>query len=229
MDVRFMLQSFPKILAALPLTLAITLLSMVVGLLLGLLFTFAKISRWMLVRGFAFAFTTLVRGIPTVVLLFLSYFGLPALFAIFGVNINGWDRILFAVIALVLEISAVASELFRSAWLSVNRGQLDAAYSIGMNHAQTFSRVIAPQVLRVIAPNLANLTIAQFQNTSLVYTLGVIDIVGKVNILSDAVFGIKTLELYLTAALIYWGVCVLFSCGFHLLEQRLNRGVVLAR
>jgi L-cystine transport system permease protein len=214
---------------ALPLTLAITFIAMAAGLTLGILLTLCKISRF---RRFASCInicTAVIRGIPTIVLLFLSYFGLPGLVGVFGVDINGWNKIIFAVIALMLEISAVASELFRSAYLSLDKGQLDAALSIGMNRFQRIRRVIVPQSLRVVMPNIGNLLISQFQNTALVYSLGIIDIIGKLNILNTLSFGGKIFELYAAAALLYWIVCLVFAAGFRLIEKQLNKGILTVR
>ncbi|MDR1160290.1 MAG: amino acid ABC transporter permease [Syntrophomonadaceae bacterium] len=229
MDFAYMTKAFPKLFYALPLTLGITFAAMIAGMIIGGIFTVCKLSRWRILSAGVHGFTVVLRGIPTIVLLFLSYFGLPVLFSLFGININNWTKITFAIIALTLEVAAVASELFRSAWLSLDKGQLDAATSIGMNRFQITRRVIVPQGLRVIVPNIGNLLIGQFQNTSLVYTLGIIDIIGRLNILNSQAYGAKSLELYISAAILYWLVCVLFSFCFHFLEQRLNRGIMLVR
>jgi L-cystine transport system permease protein len=229
MDAAFFLTALPKLAAALPLTLVITFAAMSAGFVLGILLTLGKISRFHRLASCLNVFTSVIRGIPTIVLLFLSYFGLPSLFLIFGIDINGWNKIMFAIFALVLEVAAVASELFRSAYLSLDKGQLDAAMSIGMNHFQRIRRVIIPQGLRVIIPNIGNLLISQFQNTALVYSLGIIDIIGKLNILDTLSFGAKTFELYIAAALLYWLTYVLFSAAFRLFEKQLNKGYLALR
>jgi L-cystine transport system permease protein len=227
MDAAFFISSFPKLAMSLPLTLMIAFTALGAGLVLGMALTLCKISRFRRTAACVNVCTAVIRGIPTIVLLFLSYFGLPGLFLVFGIDINGWNKIVFAIIALVLEISAVASELFRSAYLSLEKGQLDAALSIGMNRFQRIRRIIVPQALRVVLPNIGNLLISQFQNTALVYSLGIIDIIGKLNILNTNSFGGKTFELYAAAALLYWLVCVVFSFGFRLLEKHLSKGFLV--
>lgn len=225
MDFQYMLEALPKLLKSLPVSLGITAVAVSSGLAVGGLFTLCKLSRHRWLARTATAVTTVIRGIPVIVLLFLAYFGLPELLGLLGLNITGWNKAAFAIIALATDVAATASEMFRSAYLSLERGQLDAAASIGMNRLQTIRRVIIPQALRVVIPNIGNLCIAQFQATSLVYTLGIIDVVGKLHILDQLAYGGKVFELYIMAALVYWAVCVVVAKGFQLLEGGLNRGI----
>lgn len=224
-DWTFVLAAIPKLAGALPLTLGIAVVSMIAGCLVGLLLTFGKLSRFRLVRVVVNEATAIVRGIPTIVLLYLSYFALPfVIYRITGQNISGWSKSFFVVVALGTELAVTCSEMFRSAYNSLDKGQMEAAHSIGMTRVQRFFHIILPQGLYVILPNLGNAALAVIQGTALAYTLGVMDVMGKANVLNTNAFGLKTLEAFVVVALLYWGISLLLNMLFRLLERWFGRG-----
>lgn len=226
-DWTFVLAAIPKLAGALPLTLGIAVVSMIAGCLVGLLLTFGKLSRFRLVRVVVNEATAIVRGIPTIVLLYLSYFALPfVIYRITGQNISGWSKSFFVVVTLGTELAVTCSEMFRSAYNSLDKGQLEAAHSIGMTRVQRFFHIILPQGLYVILPNLGNAALAVIQGTALAYTLGVMDVMGKANVLNTNAFGLKTLEAFVVVALLYWGISLLLNLLFRLLERWFGRGQV---
>lgn len=225
-DISFITSITPKLFEALPITLRITGFSLLFGWAAGLLVTFCKVSRHRILALVLDKITVVFRGIPTVVLLYLTYFGLPVLIqAVSGVNIGKWSKEVFCIIALALELTVSSSEMFRSAYNSLDKGQLEAAHAIGMTRLQRFFRVIAPQGLYVILPNLGSAVLSVIQGTALVYTLGIIDIMGRARVLDTNAFGLKTFEAYFTVALFYWGISLLVTAIFRLLEQYFGRGI----
>lgn len=225
-DLKFIIDILPRVLKALPTTLYITAWSAIFGWLFGLVFTFARISRHKVLSGAIGVFTTVIRGIPTVVLLYLVYFGLPNLLrGIAGIEISQWEKTTFVIIAMALELAMTSSEMFRSAYNSLDKGQLEAAHALGMTRLQRFRRIILPQGLYVILPNLSSATLALIQGTSLVYTLGVMDVLGRARQINSNEFGLKSLEAYIAVALIYWAFSFVITRLFKLLERWFGRGL----
>lgn len=224
-DLNFILDAMPTLLKSLKVTAFISIFAFLFGCLLGLLLTFGKISKWKAVRTIVNTLTILFRGIPTVVLLYLVYFGLPALVQqIFDYNISNWDKQIFVIIALSIELAVTCSEMFRSAYNSLDKGQLEAAHSIGMTKVQSFFRVILPQAVYVILPNLGNAAISMIQGTVLVYTLGIMDVMFTARVLDTNAMHLKTFEAYLAVAVIYWIISILIGELFRLAERLMEKG-----
>ena len=146
-DIHFIIEKFPAILSALPVTLEITAVTLVLGWLLGLLVAWGKVSGSGWLKKFLGILTDIIRGIPTVVLLYIVYFGLPKL-----INVSNWSKISFVVLALMIELGTTSSEMFRSAYNSIQKGQLEAAHALGYTEIQKFFHIIVPQGLAVILP-----------------------------------------------------------------------------
>ena len=132
-DIHFIIEKFPAILSALPVTLEITAVTLVLGWLLGLLVAWGKVSGSGWLKKFLRILTDIIRGIPTVVLLYIVYFGLPKL-----INVSNWSKISFVVLALMIELGTTSSEMFRSAYNSIQKGQLEAAHALGYTEIQKF-------------------------------------------------------------------------------------------
>ena len=106
----------------------------------------------------------------------------------------------------------------RSAYLSVDTGQREAALSIGMNNVQCLRRVIIPQAFKISLPNLGNVIISLLKETSYVFTIGVIDILGKAKLIGAEGYGVRQLEVYIGVALIYWAMCIIIETIIGLYE-----------
>ena len=217
-DIHFIIEKFPAILSALPVTLEITAVTLVLGWLLGLLVAWGKVSGSGWLKKFLRILTDIIRGIPTVVLLYIVYFGLPKL-----INISNWSKISFVVLALMIELGTTSSEMFRSAYNSIQKGHLEAAHALGYTKIQKFFHIIVPQGLAVILPNLGSAVLSIIQATALVYTLGIFDILGKARQLDTNVSHVKTFEMYFAVAMIYWVLAILIQQVFHLLERHFGK------
>lgn len=222
----FMLEILPKLIEVLPLTIMMAVFAIVIGCLWGLLLTFCKVSKHRKIAGLIDGITVIVRAVPEVVLIYIVYFGLPELSKdLFGYDMGTWEKPVFVVLALAIELSASSSELFRSAYNSLDPGQLEAAHALGMTGTQKFMRIIYPQGLFVILPNLSGLCLGIIQATSLAYTLGIMDVMGKAKVLDSNAFSMSTFEAYLLVALIYWGLSFIEGWIFKALEARMGRGM----
>ncbi len=192
---------------------------------LGLVLAKAKLGRSRVARAMADAYTWVLRCTPSIVLLFLVYYGLPALAkTALGVDISLWHRAFYVVLTFTLFFGATMSELMRSAYLAVDRGQREAALSHGLSEFQAFRRIVLPQAAVSALPNLATALVALLKEGSLAYTVGLVDLMGQGALIIARGFGAWSLETYLAAAIVYWALTVAIEKAAGALEQRLSRG-----
>ncbi|MDR1587852.1 MAG: amino acid ABC transporter permease [Treponema sp.] len=212
----------PKLLPYLGITLLIALLTLVVGLLLGALLAWAKLGNITVLRKLAYGYTSVIRCTPPLILLFMSYYGLPKLFSLFGIDINDIDKLYFVLTAFILLYTAVLSELIRSTYEAIDPGQFEAAASVGMTGWQALRRIIIPQGVFFAIPNLGNTVISLLKEGSLAFTIGLIDVMGRAKMIISLNYGAHALEIYLALALVYWGLTFLVVKAVRFLEDIFN-------
>lgn len=199
-------------------------LSLLFGMLLGLLIAKGKLSKSRVARKICFGYTTVIRCSPTLVLMFLVYYGIPRFLKLFNFDGRELGIMFYVVIAFSLISAAELSEVFRSAYEAVPKGQREAGISIGMTELQTFWRITLPQALKVAVPNLGNTVILLFKEGSIAYTIGLIDIMGKANLINETTWGVHAMEVFIAVSLIYWAISIIFEQAIHLYEVKvLNR------
>jgi L-cystine transport system permease protein len=219
------LDGFPRFLEYLPATLAITLLTVLFGLALGAMLAWARLSKHRAGRACSWAYIMSMRCAPAIVLLFIVYYGLPAATqALFHADIEDMPKIVFVVAALTLLFAAAMSETMRSAYLSVDKGQREAAVSAGLSEAQAFWRIVFPQALPAALPNFCNALLGLLKAGALAYTIGMIDMMGAGNLFITQHYGSYTLETYCALALIYWALSIAIEKSLLALERYLSRG-----
>ncbi|HWR39598.1 MAG TPA: amino acid ABC transporter permease [Patescibacteria group bacterium] len=212
---------FPSLLSRLHVTLAIVAAALALGAVLGTGVAVARLYKIPVLAPLAAVYVSFIRGIPILVLLYIVYIGLPLVVAgLTGVNINRWDTLVFVMIAYVINVSAFLSEIIRSAVGGVDVGQSEAAYAVGMTRWQAFRRIVAPQAVRIAIPALGNTVVSLLKDTSLAYTLGVIDVIGVINAISASTH--RSLEAYAAAAIIFFALSSLLEQVFKRLERRLG-------
>jgi L-cystine transport system permease protein len=210
----------------LPLTLFMLGLSLLFSLLLGFVIALIRIQKKPVLSKMATIYLSFMRCTPLLVQLFLVYFGLPQLLLLVHIDINSWSRITFLVIAFSLHTAAPLSEVIRSAYLSIDKGQFEAAYSIGMNYFQSLRRIILPQAFIAALPNLGNAAISLLKDTALAFSIGIIDIMGQVRLTLGNNYGIGMFEIYVTISLVYWSMCIVIEIIVSYLEKHLKKGRV---
>lgn len=211
-------RSIPLILSRLHITLAIVIVSLLIGIVIGTGLAAVRLYKIPILSQLAASSVSFIRGIPILVLLFIAYIGLPLAVGSFGLNINRWDTLFFVMIAYIVNTAAFLSEVIRSAVAGVDKGQTEAAYSVGLTAWQTFYRIVAPQATRIALPAFGNVVVSLLKDTSLAYTLGVIDVIGVINAISSNTH--RSLEAYTAAAGIFFVLSTLLEGGFHRLELR---------
>jgi ABC-type amino acid transport system permease subunit len=160
-------------------------------------------------------YVSFMRGTPLLVQLFLSYYGLPLVLRYLGesygwqIDISQVPAIVFMYVSFSLNVGAYLSETIRAALISVSKGQIEAAASVGMTTTQTLRRIIIPQAAVVAIPNMGNTFIALLKDTSLAFAASVPEIMGQAKI--TAARTSNFFEAYIIAALMYWIICIVFE------------------
>lgn len=198
-------------------TIPLTILSFAFGLALAVAVALARISHIKVLRGAAKIYISVIRGTPLLVQLFIIFYALPSL----GIVIDPFSS---AVIAFSLNVGGYASEVIRSAIISVPHGQWEAAEVIGFGYRKTMSRVILPQALRVAVPPLSNTFISLVKDTSLASSIMVVELLRKAQEIAAPTF--QFLALYVLAAIYYWVICAGLSYVQHRLEKHLAKAYV---
>lgn len=218
-------------------TLTVAAVSYLFAVLLGLLLGLAKVSRFRPFREAATFYIELVRGLPMLVILYyIAFVGAPALAGILNGLLSplikaglmeafqsrSFDFSTRAILALTLGYSAFIAEIFRAGIESVDRGQTEAAYALGMNRRQAMFRVVLPQAIRNVLPALANEFVAMVKDSALVSVLGVQDITQLGKVYAANTF--KFFETYNVVAFFYLCLTVSLSLLVRALERRIKRG-----
>lgn len=222
---RYILETLPQLLPFLPVTAAIVLGTVLFGSLFGALLAAGKIRNGRAGRFLANLYIYIIRCVPSIVLLFLVYYGLPELLNVFGIDINDADKAFFVITTFSLLFAATMAEVFRSAYEAVDKGQREAAVSVGLTEFQAFYRIVLPQCIRVAIPNFTNALVNLMKEGSLAYTIGLIDIMGKGQLIIGQNQGSYSLEVYLALFLLYWVLTILIEKGAALWERGLYREI----
>lgn len=208
------MRSLPLLKSAVAMTIFLGLSSFVLGSTLGLLVALARLSRYRALRAAAFAYVSIFRGTPLLVQILLLYFGLPR----YGVVL---DPVPAALLALTLFSAAYLSENFRSGINAVDRGQWEAAMSLGMGYWKAMTRVILPQGLRIAIPPVGSRMIALIKDTSLASTITVVELTRVADQVGASTF--RYMEMFLMVGLIYWLINQILTIVQTILENRLSR------
>lgn len=218
-----------ELVAGLLVTIQLALTSLPVGLALGFAAASATLSQAISFRVIGRSYTTIMRGMPEILTLFVVYNGVGLLLN----ELAGWwgpdnasvdfSPFLAGVIALSMVFGAFAGEVLRGAFQALNVGQIEAAMAVGMSPLQIFFRVKVPQVWRFALPGLGNLWINLLKDTSLVSIIALDDLMRMTKVAVG--FTKLPFSFYLIACLIYWGLSIGSEIVLAAMEKHANRGV----
>ena len=222
-SISYFLEVIPKLLKELPGTIFVVLGATVLGIIFAFLAARARIRNRKIAGKIAGFYVSFMRGVPLIALLFLIYFGVPEILKWFDLKYTDWMKNFLVILGFSLNVSGYLAENMRSAYLSVDIGQFEAADSIGMTEFQKFIHVIFPQALVICIPNLENTIIMLIKDTSLAFTFGIMDIMGRAVIINSRTYGARQVEIYLAAGLIYWALCIVMEQIVKFVEKRAER------
>lgn len=220
------LENIPKIVPYLSVTFAIVIFATVLGVILGIFIAFINMKKLPVLHQFFKVYVSFMRGTPMLVQLMLVYYGLPVLIdSTFGTTINReWGAITFAYITFILNQGAFLSAIFYSAITSIPYGQTEAGLSVGLTEIQTFKQIILPQMVRVALPPFGSDLVGLFQNSSLVFLIGVTDIMGRAKTIGSATKHV--LEAYIFVAIVYIIISLIIRGLFRYFNEKLDYGKV---
>lgn len=204
-------------------TVKVSLASMALGILFGLLFAAGKLSRMRFLPSAIHAVTNILRGVPELVVILIVYYDLPKFLSWLTGDAVNLDPFLTGTLALGLVIGSYASETFRGAFLAVPSGQLEAARAYGMAPLLAFRRIHLPQMWRYALPGLANIWVVALKDSSLLSLISLEEIMRSSVIAQRGTRDPFT--FYALAGLIYIVLTVLSTFVTDYLEKRANRGV----
>jgi len=215
LDANFMTSVIPFILGGAGVTLFVSFISIAMAIVLAGLGALGRLSRNPIANGIASFYVSLVRGTPLLLQILFIYLALPQA----GIVL---PEIACGIIALSFNYGAYMTEIFRAGIQAVPNGQNEAAESLGMTGRTTFIRIIAPQAFRIVTPAIGNDFIAMLKDSSLVSTIGVQELLWKAQVAGRPTF--QSMQTLIIAALVYWGMTMVFSYFQSRLERRMATG-----
>ena len=224
MDLNYIVNTFLVTLKGIPVTLIIMVVAILLSFIPALLLAIGQIYKVRGVRTFSVVYLAFIRATPPILLILFFYSLFPSLlnqiFKSLGsqVDVFKFNPLYYAFIIYSLMTTGSLSEILRSAILTVDKGQLEAAQAIGLTNFQAYRRLVFPQALRSALPNLANLVINLVKGTSLVFVMTVKDITALAKI--EASHSYQYSESYLVIFVIYLIICGLIQWIFRGLEKR---------
>ena len=224
MDLNYIVNTFLVTLKGIPVTLIIMVVAILLSFIPALLLALGQIYKVRGVRTFSVVYLAFIRATPPILLILFFYSLFPSLlnqiFKSLGsqVDVFKFNPLYYAFIIYSLMTTGSLSEILRSAILTVDKGQLEAAQAIGLTNFQAYRRIVFPQALRSAPPNLANLVINLVKGTSLVFVMTVKDITALAKI--EASHSYQYSESYLVIFVIYLIICGLIQWIFRGLEKR---------
>ncbi len=223
----FLVDTFFVALSGVPIALLITIVALLISLPLGFLLALTRINKIPVLQRFSQVYVSFVRGTPIIIQIFIVYSSIPLLlssiFTKFNIQMNVYDvnPIWYAFIVFSFNTTAILIEVFRSALTTVNKGQLEAAQSVGLTNVQAFRRIIIPQVLVVALPNICTATVNLIKATSLGYAMSLKEITLRAKVAANV--GYNYVEAYIDIFLVYLILCSLVEFAFKLYEKRLRK------
>ncbi|WP_010253475.1 amino acid ABC transporter permease [Treponema primitia] len=226
-SLKFMMGTVPEILSRLPLTLWIALSSTLIGWVIGFFTAVIRMRRIKVLAPISDFYISFIRGTPLMVQIYLTYYGIPIVIACVNALrghpeavVNSFRPTTFAIIAFAINCGAYSSETIRAAIQSIDRGQIEAAYSVGLTGIQTMKRIVLPQALIVAVPTLSNSLMSNIQGTSLAFCVSVVDIMAAAKLAGAR--GYRYFEVFVVVAIIYWISCMVVQRFMKRLEKKLQ-------
>jgi len=207
------MNAMPALLKGSVVTLQLTVVAVVFGMILGLFLALGRLSKNAIVDRICWFYIWLFRGTPLIMQIFFFYYGLPLIFG----NSVSFSAMMAAYIALALNSGAYLAEIIRAAIQSIDKGQMEAAKALGMSYGQAMTRVIVPQSYRRLIPPVGNEVIALLKDSALVSMIGMAELMRAT---TQTVNATASAIVYFPAAVLYLLLTTLFTFTFEKLEKK---------
>ena len=213
-------EAWPMLLEGLGMTIRITVLSLIIALVVGIIVCLMNISSNVVLRGIAKFYIWLIRGTPMLVQAFYFYFALPQLIqGLTGTQFR-IDIFTASLITLSMNAGAYISEIFRGSIEAVPKGQMEASRSLGLSYVKTMQKIILPQAVRICLPSLVNQFIITLKDSTILYAIGLAEIMNKAKIYVG-----RTMESFATytwVAIFFLAIVTVLSLVSRYVERRMN-------
>jgi len=215
MDINYssVLPFLPVFLKGAWVTVELSALALLFGLILGIIGGLFRVSNTKILQQIAFVYIWIFRGTPLLIQLFIIYFGLPQL----GIKLGSFES---GVFGLALNTGAYATEIVRSGIQAVDKGQQEAAFSLGMSKTLAMIRVVGPQAAKIIIPPMVNQFIMTIKNSSMVSLVAITELFRTSEIVISSTF--RSFEVYTIIAILYLSITSIFMVFSIWLEKGLN-------
>lgn len=213
--------AWPLLWNGLQTTVYVTVVSLVVAMVLGVLTCLMNLSHIKVLRGVAKFYIWIIRGTPMLVQAFYLYFAVPQLIQLLFVPDFRLDVITASIITLILNAGAYIAEIFRGAVQSVDKGQMEASRSLGVGHATTMRKIILPQAVRICLPSLVNQCIITLKDSTIMYAIGLPEIMNQARVYVGRTM--DTFATYTWVAVIFLAITSVLMIVSSQLEKRMRK------
>ncbi|UZW14911.1 amino acid ABC transporter permease [Clostridium pasteurianum] len=207
-------QSLPTLFDGLRVTLEITVISLIIAIIIGLIIGLMNISSNKALKIIAIIYIDIVRGTPLIVQAFFIYFGLPA---VLDFKINALTA---GIIAISFNAGAYMAEIFRAGILSIDKGQMEAARSLGLPYGKSMTKIILPQAVRRMVPALINQFIISLKDTSILSVIGIQELTQSGEIIIASTF--KSFQIWSVVGVMYFILIMILTVLSRNIERRLK-------
>ncbi|MFF2853184.1 amino acid ABC transporter permease [Peribacillus sp. NPDC058002] len=206
--------ALPILLKGLQVTLYIFVIAIILGFLIGLLVALLRLAPIKILNWIAKVYVDAIRGTPFIVQLFFIYFGMNSL------NLISLDSTTAGIITVAINAGAYFAEIIRAGIQSIDKGQTEAARSIGFTGTQTMRYVVLPQAFRRMLPTITNQSIISLKDTSLLSVIGIADLTQQGQIQASATF--EAFKIWLAVGVIYFIIIYLLTLIANFIERRVQ-------
>ncbi|MDD6735297.1 MAG: amino acid ABC transporter permease [Clostridiales bacterium] len=216
---RTLQEGTPLFLAGLKLTVSISVLAILIGMLIGFITCLCRISNNIILKAVSGIYVWIIRGTPMIVQAFIVYFGMPQLIQTFvpGFKIDSYTA---GLITLSLNAGAYLSEVFRGGLMAIPKGQSEAARSLGLSKAKTMLKVVLPQAIKISIPSMVNQFIITIKDSSILSVIGLADLVNRAKVYVGSSY--QFFATYTVVAVYYLVIISILMIISMYLEKRLS-------
>jgi len=212
---QFVKEMLPYLLSGAAMTIQMTLISMSLALVLGLVVALLRLSRNRALKMVSGAYVEIIRGTPLLVQLFIIYYGLPQ----YGIRL---DAFVAGALGLSINYSAYLAEVYRAGILAIDKGQWEAGSSIGLSRSGLLRYVIVPQAARIVLPPIGNYFISMLKDSALVSTISIVELMRAAQLRVAITF--RAMDIYLLVALLYFAMSYPCALLIRYFERKVSRG-----
>lgn len=217
-----LVQTFPTFSGALLKTVEVTIMSLIIATVLGVVFCLFKMSKFKPLQWISNIYISIIRGTPLLVQVLFIFFGIPMVIKQLTGNNFVWDYMVVSVVIMSLNAGAYMTELIRGGIEAIDKGQMEAARSLGLSYGQAMWKIVLPQAFRTMLPSIINQFIVTLKDTSLLSFFGLRELVQNTRII--VANNMEYFIMYAIVGLYYWVIVSILTAAAKMIERRTTYG-----